>query len=923
MEFSPELSSMQQVIMVYEELGGDQGGPVLGDLVTPYRKFVRVDDIQVREAPFSQNKKVDSRLYIFKDLVILAKSNSSALNVESMFNLLADVTGGIVKRPSASTLKHSDFGTATLTGAKGKFKVSHYLDLHKCHIKPITPKTGECTELELMHVSREYVEQAGVEKVITKIEKVELSFPSHELCDEIYHTIHDEIDELDAIEMQRRESSIGVPSSPTPSSQAETNGSASAASTPAKEHKKREWAKKRGTLKTLANEKTDDGHHHSESISGISDIGIVSANDSHKAEFEVQFGDGPMGFALGSSTGVGVVVGRLAPGGFAELGGVCIGDRIVSLNDKDIGFDMPWQKVVDEIKQLPRPLTIKFERLASRQKEHEHQHGKEGADGHLHRSRSWAARRAHANPHATAGTVHLQELEKMYKKRTEKVNNLEDDAINFVFDDVKKHVSESEAKVCHVFKEIYTTEKLYVADLQTLVGEYIIPLRRTERAFKCKEVEGGSTICEHGLIRATCGKTSSEKHALMSPDDIKHVFLNVETLVSVNSELLHVLEKGLAELGKKCQKDGIHPTLGAIAAIYSPAFVKVMPFFKMYSIYCHKYAHSSIVLQEIRQHSHEVDDFLSSKEKKSQKTSLKSLLIKPIQRICKYPLLFSELLRSFPQTDDLKVYYTELTAAAHAVDEIAESVNKNVGDREAVERIMEAYEELGGEQGVPGLITAHRKFLHHNNVILTVVGEKETKKEHTLYLFNDLIIFAKGVHSGFSVLGRKSSLGLGNKFSFGSRKSFGPSSSHHSNSNLGTGHGGTGKSEKSVLKVVHRLDLHECELKLVPEPDAEGFYCFVIKYVERVAERDSKSGSSKVLTNVMKFEVWCSIKEDQEDLYNEITALIKHQEELVAGQKKAEAEQGNSVVKAKRSWRDKGGTASMQQLATKYSHGKT
>jgi len=198
-----------------------------------------------------------------------------------------------------------------------------------------------------------------------------------------------------------------------------------------------------------------------------------------------------------------------------------------------------------------------------------------------------------------------------------------------------------------------------------------------------------------------------------------------------------------------------------------------MPFFKMYSMYCHKYANASLRLQEIRESNKEIDEFLAQKEKRSQKTSLKSLLIKPIQRICKYPLLFAELLRSIPQSSDFALYNKELTDAAHAVDDIAESVNKNVGDREAVEKIMEAYEELGGEQNVPGLITAHRRFLHHNNILLTVVGEKDLKKDHTLYLFNDLIIFAKGIHSGFSSLSRKSSLGsLGSRITFGTKKIF-------------------------------------------------------------------------------------------------------------------------------------------------------
>lgn len=684
----------------------------------------------------------------------------------------------------------------------------------------------------------------------------------------------------------------------------------------------------------------DGAESLTESVGGLSLADIESRYNlkftsttlpSERAEFEVQFGEGPMGFALGSSAGVGVVVGKLAPGGFAEIGGVSIGDRIMSLNDTEVGLDVPWQKVVDDIKVLPRPITIKFERLASRQLENdEHadaskQQTTPTKNESAHKQRSWAARRAHAAPNSAGSMINLHELEKMYKSASTTSHD-EDEIIRHVFDEVKNNANENEAKCLHVLKEIYTTEKLYVADLRTLVGEYIIPLRRTVRRSKCKDVEGGSTICEHGLIRSTCSKTSHEIHPMMSQDDVKSVFLNVETLVSINSELLSVLEKELIELGRKSKSEGKAVNLGSIVAIYAPAFVKVMPFFKMYSMYCHKYTSAAERLQEIRDSNREIDDFLAQKEQKSQKTSLRSLLIKPIQRICKYPLLFTELLRTFPQTPELATFHKEISDAAQAVDTIAESVNKNVGDREAVEKIMEAYEELGGEQGVPGLITAHRRFMHHNNVLLTVIGEKEAKKEHTLYLFNDLIILAKGIHSGFSVLTKKSSFGKGisSKFSLGTRKSLGPIG--HGGSNLSASSGGSGSNkrtgEKSVLKVAYKLELRDCEVKLVPEPDNEGNYHFVIKYIERTSERDSKTGLTKVLTNVIKYEVWCPTKEEQEEMYNEINFLIQHQQNLVAGQKKAEAEVGNSALKPKRSWKEKASAQSMEEMASRYTQGK-
>ncbi len=970
------LNDIECVMMVYDELGGDTSS-VLSDLVSPYRKLIRIDDVQVREAPFSQNKKADNRLYLFRDLLILGKPSGSMVNGDNIFSKVVNATASVITRKISSAsntaLKFIGSGTSTVSGAKGKYKVNYYLDLHKCHIKPITNGGDNSNNgiygFEITYISRESIvdSKTGKEKFITKIEKIEITSSSQEINDELFTIIQEQIDEIEEMEFRTRESNLSTASMntstiitsdeiiATDASIASSAASATNAITP--EPKKREWAKKRSTMKLSVNRKSMDGiESTTESVAGLSLADIEARYHlkftsttlpSEKAEFEVQFGDGPMGLALGSSVGLGVVVGKLAHGGFAEMAGVAIGDRILSLNDKDIDVDVPWQKVVDDIKTLPRPIIIKFERLAARQQDnvneeheeaastatgtpatstsgtpsvsHQESPGGEAAKGGLStptpekglsKQRSWMARRTQTGSNGTTKLMNLQELEKMYK--APETNETEAITVNGVFEEVKKNAHENEGKCLHVLKEIYTTEKLYVEDLRTLVLEYIVPLRRTVRRSRCKDVEGGSTICEHNLIRSTCTKMSHETHLIMSANDMRDVFLNVETLVSINSELLNVLEKELVEIGKKCQSDGKKLTLGSIVAIYAPAFVKVMPFFKMYSIYCHKYASAAERLQEIRETNAEIDDFLSQKEKKSQKTSLKSLLIKPVQRICKYPLLFNELLRSIPQSADFTLYNKELTDAAHAVDEIAETVNKKVGDREAVEKIMEVYEELGGEQNVPGLITAHRRFIHHNNVLLTVVGDKETKKDHTLYLFNDLIIFAKGMHHGLAMPGKSSTLGIGSKFSIGTKKSFGILKKQ-SASNLGTG-----KGDRGVMKPAYRLDLLDCELKLVSEPDAEGFYCFTIKYIERTSEVDVKTGSSKVLTNIHKYEAWCASKDDQESLFNEINDLIHHQEDLAEGQKKAEAEVGNATIKAKRSWREKASARSIDQIKSKY-----
>jgi len=919
--WSNELDALEKVMRVYDELGGDSE-PEIHDLVTVSRRFLRETDVFVKEAPFASSKKEKFHMYLFRDLLVIGKA----------------------------------------VGTK-KYKVTHYVYLKQCTFRE-TPKPdadGHFT-VTLTHVSRHRMHPDGTladpldhtARIVTRIEKLELSFLTQQSRNENMGDITKYLDEIEQDENAKREAAI---------KEEEATGGGEGVK------KQRSWAKKRSTLtksqKNLVSKgnEDDDSSSVSESISGLSladlearysiDFAAPPANaPTERVEFEVCFGEGSMGFSLGSGPGVGVLVGRLASGSFAEIGGVCIGDRILFLENEEIGLNMTWQECVEKLKKHPRPLTITFERSAARQidiDDHHHDHHDDHHHHHHHeekasstsaasdagpaktsstdeianKRRNWANRRAQraATAGGAGGMISLHELEKVYS-HAEATKTGEEQALA-VFETL--HTNNPAEKSCAaVLKEIFVTERDYVADLRCLVGEYILPLRRAVRRGKCKDLENGSTICEHNLIRATCTRQSTEALPILDADSMRTIFCNTETLMTVNSELLNVLQNGLTKL----RSTGHAPTLKEVAGVFAPAFLHIMPFFKMYAVYCHQYNVAIERLLEARTTNAELHEFLSQREQKSEFTSLNSLLIKPVQRICKYPLLFQELLRQLQHgaaTSGMQSYVEDLAKAAEAVNNIAMSVNSLVGESESMERIIEAYEELGGQKGAPGLVEAHRRFVRMYDVLVhEPASDKEGEvKDRLVYLFNDLMIIARSTHSSGGTLHKLSGASLVERpkslLRVFNKKSSTNNTLHHSNSSKKL------IKREQIAKAEHWLDVATMTISpLEPKPATDKKWGVSIKHIGRKTEEVSKRGtltrkttnsSGKIITVVEKFDLWFFQKEERDSFFEVLNKQIDRQVQLKDGQKKAETELG--TPKTQRSWTRK------SRHSSSLGHGRT
>eukprot|EP01114_Cavostelium_apophysatum_P008988 TRINITY_DN2205_c0_g1_i1.p1 TRINITY_DN2205_c0_g1~~TRINITY_DN2205_c0_g1_i1.p1 ORF type:complete len:259 (+),score=60.15 TRINITY_DN2205_c0_g1_i1:80-856(+) len=125
------------------------------------------------------------------------------------------------------------------------------------------------------------------------------------------------------------------------------------------------------------------------------------------------------------------------------------------------------------------------------------------------------------------------------------------------------------------------------------------------------------------------------------------------------------------------------------------------------------------------------------------KLSLQSFLIKPVQRLCKYPILFMELVKNTPAEHPDR---RKLGEVQKKFEEIVAHVNEAQRMFEVQKRILSIQNNV---DGVTDLISPTRVLVRegvltvqaYNN--LRVSSENIKPIEHQVYLFNDSILFAR------------------------------------------------------------------------------------------------------------------------------------------------------------------------------------
>ncbi|XP_008049669.1 rho guanine nucleotide exchange factor 38 [Carlito syrichta] len=192
------------------------------------------------------------------------------------------------------------------------------------------------------------------------------------------------------------------------------------------------------------------------------------------------------------------------------------------------------------------------------------------------------------------------------------------------------------AKRAKIIKELIQTEKDYLNDLELCVREVVQPLRKKQ----------------------------------IDKLEVDSLFSNIESVHQISAKLLSLLEEATTD---------VEPAMQVIGEV----FLQIKgPLEDIYKIYCYHHDEARSVLEsyekeeELKQHlSHCILSLkkIYMQEGKPNLLDMGSLMIKPIQRVMKYPLLLCELRNSTPSSHP---DYRALEDAFAAVKDINVNINE-------------------------------------------------------------------------------------------------------------------------------------------------------------------------------------------------------------------------------------------------------
>lgn len=248
-----------------------------------------------------------------------------------------------------------------------------------------------------------------------------------------------------------------------------------------------------------------------------------------------------------------------------------------------------------------------------------------------------------------------------------------------------------------VANEIVESERNYLRDLQVIIELYLTPLK------------------SNGIVSAV---------------DLRTIFSQVEVISKISETLLKKLQAAM----EAHQSQGVEIKFGK-------PILELCDFMKSYSMYVNNYEMAMQVVQQYKRTNKKFVKFLAEtmKHERVRNHTIEDYLIIVIQRIPRYVLLLSEIVKVTPETHE---DFADLSKALVKVKDIADYVNAAKKRIEMLQRGVDIQNQVGIKD-----VPAHRIFVDEDVFYesrVEGVAEKDLPRNHfALYLFSDIIVLAK------------------------------------------------------------------------------------------------------------------------------------------------------------------------------------
>ncbi|XP_046617451.1 intersectin-1 isoform X4 [Neodiprion virginianus] len=264
-------------------------------------------------------------------------------------------------------------------------------------------------------------------------------------------------------------------------------------------------------------------------------------------------------------------------------------------------------------------------------------------------------------------------------------------------------LNDTERKRQEHIKELIATEQAYIEDM-TLVHE----------------------VFEKPLLQSM----------VLTVNEVDKIFVNWRDIIVCNDNFLRTL---------RIRRDNSD---GGVIRMIGDILCENIPRMSAYVRFCSCQLSAATYLQQLTEKSPEFVQVaaMCQQDPRTKGMPLSSFLIKPMQRITKYPLIINKILEYTPVLHPDRQYLLEALARA---EEFCTQVNEGVREKENSDRLewLQQHVTCDGleEQLIFNSLTnslGPRKFLHHG-----ILHKAKSGKELVGFLMNDFILFAQPTKS--------------------------------------------------------------------------------------------------------------------------------------------------------------------------------